>query len=92
MADRSVPKTKPQGVNLTTAALLVLPLVILGGVIALFLSTSGGLQLTAPAPVEALSIERTVLAPGHIEIHVRNAGPEDLTLAQVIVNDAVWTF
>ncbi len=92
MADRSVPKTKPQGVNLTTAALLVLPLVILGGVIALFLSTSGGLQLTAPAPVEALSIERTVLAPGHIEIHVRNAGPEDLTLAQVIVNDAVWPF
>jgi zinc transporter ZupT len=85
-------KTKPQSPNLIKAILLLLPLILLGGVIALFLSTGGGLQLASPAPVEDLSIERTVLSPGHIEVHLRNTGPEDLTIAQVIINDAVWAF
>lgn len=90
MAEQSLPESKPSALTLTTAILLILPLVILGGVIALFLSTSGGLNLAAPAPIEALSIERTVLTPGHIEIHVRNASPQELKIAQVIINDAVW--
>jgi zinc transporter ZupT len=85
-------KTKPHSPNLITAILLILPLILLGGVIALFLSTGGGLQLSSPAPVEDLTIERSVLSPGHIEIHVRNSGPEDLTIAQAIINDAVWPF
>ncbi len=45
----------------------------------LFLNTGGGLNLAAPAPVEALTIERTVLKPGQIEVLVRNSSPEDLT-------------
>ncbi len=73
-----------------TAVLLILPLVLLGGIIALFLTTGGGLQLASPVPVEALTVERTVMAPGTIEIAVRNGGPEPLTIAQVIINDAVW--
>jgi zinc transporter ZupT len=77
---------------LTTAVLLILPLLILGGVIWLFLTTGGGLQLTSPVPVEALTVERTVLKPGQIEITVRNTGPEELQIAQVIINDAVWPF
>jgi zinc transporter ZupT len=85
-------KTKPHSPNLITAILLILPLILLGGVIALFLSTGGGLQLSSPAPVEDLTIERSVLSPGHIEIHVRNSGPEDLTIAQAIISDAVWPF
>jgi zinc transporter ZupT len=72
--------------------LLILPLVILGGVIALFLNTSAGLNLSPPAPIEALTIERTMLTPGQIDIHVRNSSPEELTIAQVIINDAVWQF
>ena len=92
MADQTYSKPKSGGFNMTTAILLLLPLVVLGGVIILFLNTSGGLQLKSPAPVEDLSVERTVLSPGHIEIHVRNAGPEDLTIAQAIINDAVWPF
>lgn len=79
-------------IGLSTAALLVLPLVILGGVIWLFLTTGGGLDLSAPAPVEALTVERTILRPGEIEIRVRNGSPEELRIAQVIVNDAVWPF
>jgi len=92
MADQTLNKTKPKTFNRLTAVFLILPLILLGGVIALFLSTGGGLQLTSPAPVEALTIERTVLSPGHIEIHVRNSGPEDLSIAQTIINGAVWPF
>jgi len=78
--------------NLTTVVLLVLPLLALGAVIALFLSTGGGLQMTSPAPVESLAVERVVLEPGSIEIQVRNSSPDEITIAQVIVNDAVWPF
>ena len=67
-------------------------MVALAGVILLFLKTGGGLSLASPAPVESLSIERTVLEPGKIEIYVRNSSPEDLTIAQAVVNDAVWPF
>src|SRR4030065_1481411 len=92
MAENTVSTNKIQRINPTTAVLLVLPLIILGGVIWLFLTTGGGLQLSSPVPVEALSIERTALRPGQIEITVRNAGPSDLQISQVIINDAVWPF
>jgi zinc transporter ZupT len=72
--------------------LLVLPLLALGGVIALFLTTGGGLHLSAPAPVEDLKIERTVLKPGSIDLLVRNAGPHDVTIAQAVINNGVWPF
>lgn len=78
--------------NWLTAVLLILPLILLGGVIILFLNTGGGLQLTAPAPVEALTAERTVLTPGNIDIVVRNGSPEAITIAQVIVNEGVRPF
>jgi zinc transporter ZupT len=42
--------------------------------------------------VEDLTIERTRLVPGSIEVVVRNAGPQDVTIAQVVVNEAVWAF
>lgn len=76
--------------GLAKAVLLLLPLILLGGVIALFVSTGGGLDLAPPAPLEELTIERTLLEPGSIEIVVRNSGPEELTLAQVVINDAIW--
>jgi zinc transporter ZupT len=88
----STSSEKPKGWSLTTAVLLILPLVALGGVIALFLTTGGGLDLISPAPVEALTFERVQLQPGTIELVVRNASPDELTVAQVIVNNAVWTF
>lgn len=89
MTNQTMPVEK-KGFNIVTALLLVLPLILLAGVIMLFLNTGGGLQLKSPAPVEALTVERTVLRPGSIDIIVRNAGPEELTIAQVIINDAVW--
>ena len=93
MAENTVSDSSDRKFNLTTIVLLILPLVILGGIIWLFLTTGGGLiMLTEPIPVEALSFERTVLKPGQIEVSVRNAGRNDLQIAQVIINDAIWPF
>jgi len=92
MSDQVIPANEKKGVSPLRAVLLILPLVALGGVILLFLATGGGLTLKSPAPVESLVVERTVLRPGEIDIQVRNAGPEDLTIAQAIVNSAVWPF
>ena len=78
--------------TLGTAVLLIVPLILLAGVVVLFLNTGGGLQLAAPVPVEDLSVERTILEPNNIDIVVRNAGPEELTIAQVAVNEAIRTF
>ncbi len=90
MAERAAPTTRQARFNGTTAVLLLLPVLALAGVILLFLKTGGGLRLASPAPVEALSIERTILRPGSIEVVVRNSSLHDLRLAQAVINDAVW--
>ena len=75
-----------------TLVLLLIPIILLAGVIALFLSTGGGLDLEAPVPVENLAIERYQLERNMIELHVQNTGPEELTIASVIINEAVMPF
>jgi len=75
-----------------TFILLLIPIILLVGVIVLFLSTGGGLNLDSAAPVENLDVERYVLKQGSIELQVRNTGPEEITIAQILVNDAVMPF
>src|SRR6266536_1053569 len=75
---------------LTTAGLLILPLVLLAAVVAAFLATGGGLNVQPPAPIHKLDFERKVVTPDGFDLYVRNVGPQELTIAQVIVNDAVW--
>src|SRR5690606_4310366 len=42
-------------------------------------------------PVEELTIERVTLPePGEIRLRVVNGGPEPVTIAQVLVDDALW--
>lgn len=82
----------PKRFTLQTLILLLIPIILLAGVIALFLSTGGGLNLEAPVPVENLHIERYTLRRNNIELHVRNTGPEELTIASVIVNEAIMPF
>lgn len=90
MSENTITPPKEKRFNPTTGVLLILPLAVLAGVILLFLNTGGGLNLAAPVPVEALTIERTVLKPGQIEITVRNSSPEAIRIAQAVINDAVW--
>jgi len=83
-------QTTKNRTSFRTLVLLLVPIVALAGVIFLFLSTGGGLDFQSAAPIEDLTIERYELSPGHIDIYVRNSGPEELTLAQAIINEAIW--
>jgi zinc transporter ZupT len=84
--------TQPSRFTFRTFILLLIPIILLAGVIALFLFTGGGLELESAAPVEDLSIERYTLERNLIELHVRNTGPEELTIAQLAVNEAIMPF
>lgn len=92
MTQKRVSMEKQGPGTFITAILLILPLILLGGVIFLFLNTGGGLQLEQPVPVESLTVERTILKPNSIDIVVRNGSPEEITIAQVIINEAIWPF
>jgi zinc transporter, ZIP family len=86
-----ISSTSPR-LNVRTIVLLLIPVILLGGVIALFLSTGGGLKLTSPAPVENLNVERYVLKRGSIDLQIQNTGPDEIKIASVIVNNAVMPF
>jgi zinc transporter ZupT len=85
--------TSPKSLGLKTFGLMILPVLLLVGVIALFLATNGaGLHVEPAAPVESLTVEKTVLRPDVIEFHIRNTSPQPVTLAVVNINDAIWPF
>jgi len=92
MSENTLHPVKEKHFNFSTLVLLVLPLVLITGVILLFIKTGGGLDLAAPVPVEDLTVERTVLKPGQIDLYVRNASPNDVTIAQAVINDSFWPF
>ena len=78
--------------TLRTFVLLLIPVILLAGVIALFLYTGGGLRLDSPAPVENLDVEKYILQRNNIDLYIRNTGPDELTIASIIINDAVMPF
>jgi zinc transporter ZupT len=72
----------------------LLPLLLLAGLTVVFLRVGPlGVFRAAFPPVEDLTIERIRL-PEHdrMEIHVTNGGPEPVTVAQVMVDEAYWPF
>ena len=86
----AVPSKKP---FLSSLVLLLVPILLLAGVIALFVFTKGaGLNVTPAAPIETLQFERTILRPGEIELHLRNTSPQEIIIAQININDAIWPY
>ncbi|HWC15152.1 MAG TPA: ZIP family metal transporter [Actinomycetota bacterium] len=73
-----------------TAALL--PLVVIAVLVVVFVQLDPIGSLRAVPPVEAIAVERMTLTDDHIELRVRNDGPDPVTIAQVLVDDAYWTF
>jgi ZIP family zinc transporter len=70
----------------------VLPLAILAVAIGLFvLLDAPGLERIG-VPQEELSVERTVLKPNEIQLHVRNEGADPVRVRQVVVNDGFAAF
>src|SRR3989344_4716761 len=51
-----------------------------------------GVFKSAVPPIENAFIQRVVFSPEHITLDVFNDGPEPVTIAQVLVNDAYWQF
>ncbi|HKG64714.1 MAG TPA: ZIP family metal transporter [Solirubrobacteraceae bacterium] len=71
----------------------LVPLLLIAAAVALFAALGGpGLGDRRGPPVEELAVERTVLEPGVIELTVRNDGPDEVTVAQAVVNDAFAQF
>jgi zinc transporter ZupT len=72
----------------------LVPLVLLAGLIVMIVKTSPGdsLRPAGAPPVEKLSVDRARLEPGGIVLSVLNDGPDPVTIAQVAVDDAYWSF
>src|SRR5207247_1768638 len=51
-----------------------------------------GVFIKAFPPVEELTIDRVSLAPQMMAVHVTNGGPQPVTVAQVMVDEAYWEF
>jgi zinc transporter, ZIP family len=82
----------PDG-RLPAWALGLVPLALIAAAIGAFALLGGpGLGERTGPPVEEVSVERTVLRPGEIELSLRNDGPDPVEIAQVAVNDAYAPF
>jgi ZIP family zinc transporter len=73
--------------------LALLPLLLLGVVLALLVTTGAGLGERLGPPIEELTVERITLPrPDMIVVDIVNGGPDPVTIAQVQVDDAYWDF
>jgi zinc transporter ZupT len=71
----------------------VVPLLLVVAAVGAFAALGGpGLGERRGPPAEELAVERTALKPGVIELTVRNDGPDAVTVAQALVNDAFVQF
>lgn len=81
------------GAGLPAWALGLIPLALIVAAIAGFALLGGpGLGDRTGPPVEEVTVEKTVLRPGEIELTLRNDGPDPVEIAQVAVNDAYAPF
>src|SRR5918997_1683135 len=68
------------------------PLVVLAVAIGLFVALDAPGLDRIGVPEEELTVERTVLEPGLIELHLRNDGADAVRIEQAIVNDGFASF
>ena len=87
--DLDAPKEKAP----SRPALIALPLLFTAAIVLFFivLGPAGIFPGNFP-PVEDLTFGRVTLQPGEIKAVVTNGGPSDVTIAQVIIDDAFWDF
>ena len=73
--------------------LALIPLLLLGVVMAYLVVTGGGLSELSGPPIEQIKIERITLPEENvIKLEIINDGPQEVTIAQTLVDDAVWEY
>ena len=77
-----------------TLALALVPLVLLGVLLTVLVWSrpADSLRGANVPPVERLSFQRVTLEPEGIIATVMNDGPDPITIAQLQVDEAFWTF
>jgi hypothetical protein len=71
----------------------LIPLLLLGVLLAVLVVTGAGLGARTAPPIEDLTVDRITLpAAGQIVVEVTNGGADPVTIAQVQVDDAYWAF
>ena len=70
----------------------LVPLAVIGILAGLFLAFNPIGSLRDVPPVEAVAVERMVFTEEGIELKLRNDGPDDVSIAQVQVNESYWAF
>jgi zinc transporter, ZIP family len=95
-AHAETPAVARQGQRRLTPGALVwalVPLLLLAAVLAWIVRSDAGLGERTVPPIETLNVQRVWLpAPGEIRLNVVNGGPDPITIAQVMVDDAYWQF
>ena len=71
---------------------LVIPLALLLGVLGWVFTNGAGVEQEPAAPIEVLNIERIKVTETGFELKVSNTGPETVRIAQILVDDSVWSF
>ncbi len=83
--------SKPSSTRRWTWGLV--PLLLLAVLVAVLVRFGPlGVFIAAFPPVEELTIDRVSLAPEAMVVHVTNGGPQPVTVAQVLVDEAYWQF
>jgi zinc transporter, ZIP family len=93
MEARAATRDETRDGRLPAWLLGLIPLALIAAAIGAFALLDGpGLGGRNGPPVEELAVERTVLKPGEIELSVRNDGPDEVAVSQVMVNDGFADF
>jgi zinc transporter ZupT len=93
MTTETTSTPEPKRLSGAVWALALVPLVLLGIVLAYLVTTGGGLTELAGPPVEQITVERITLPEaGIIQVEVVNDGPQEVTIPQVLVDEAYWSF
>ena len=75
-------------------AAALIPVILLAGLVAWIVGSGPTAALTGHGypPAERLTVERVELTDGLVRVAVLNDGPDPVTIAQVQVDDAYWSY
>lgn len=94
MSDKTIQAPPSLTQRLPNWLLGIIPLALLAGLVVLFIVANPLVFFTGSfPPLEELTIQRVIFPEnGRIQLNVINGGPDPVTIAQVLVDDAYWQY